>query len=54
MAVATGQGVNFMPLMVVSAVMVPLFTAGWLLRSLAQEKSRIMEVLLVSFTHASC
>jgi len=49
-AVATGQGVNFMPLMVVSAVMVPLFTAGgWLLRSLAQEKeSRIMEVLLVS------
>ena len=49
-AVATGQGVNIMPLMVVSAVMVPLFTAGgWLLRSLAQEKeSRIMEVLLVS------
>jgi len=47
---AGAEGNRMLPLLVVAAVMLPLFTSGgFLLRSLAQEKSsRVTEILLVS------
>jgi ABC-2 type transport system permease protein len=45
-----GGGDSFLPFLVTIAIMMPLFTGGgYLLQSLAQEKSnRVMEILLVS------